>query len=459
MLRRAIPNTSIRGAIAALHVVAVLAPAAAQAAETGDVAAPIVPSPGAQAPGGGGLRIADAVQLALSSNERARISDLNVVVADAAVEKARTGFLPVLTFNGNDTGTAAVVARAAPPRRPGEHRPQPAAPQRVGLSRSTRRPRRSPRRSARRTSTTSCVLAFNAATAFFSVLSASAVVDAAQRALENAQANLADTQARAEAQLTSTNDVTRAQVDLAGASRELEADKGTLDNAYVQLAFLLNAPVSGPLATPDADARGRRRRPGSARQPRASSRSTAGPTFVVDKEAVAAAHDFADEPLLRIIPTLGLQGTASGTSNAPVAIKQWNHESLAATLTWTLYDAGARYADKHSRDAQADDRRAEPTAARAQRRRPGPRAPSRSSRPRRPSSRRAGDARDAARQNVDETAILYRQGLAKAIELVDANDTRFTAEVNYAGAQYAMAEAYLNLRQAMGLDPLGTELK
>ena len=68
-------------------------------------------------------------------------------------------------------------------------------------------------------------------------------------------------------------------------------------------------------------------------------------------------------------------------------------------------------------------------------------------------------ARDAARQNVDETAILYRQGLAKAIELVDANDSRFTAEVNYAVAQYSMAEAYLNLRQAMGLDPLGTELK
>jgi len=68
-------------------------------------------------------------------------------------------------------------------------------------------------------------------------------------------------------------------------------------------------------------------------------------------------------------------------------------------------------------------------------------------------------ARDAAQQNVDETAILYRQGLAKAIELIDANDSRFTADVNYAGAQYSMAVAYLNLRQAMGLDPLGTELK
>jgi hypothetical protein len=42
---------------------------------------------------------------------------------------------------------------------------------------------------------------------------------------------------------------------------------------------------------------------------------------------------------------------------------------------------------------------------------------------------------------------------------VDANDSRFTAEVNYAAAEFAMAQAYLSLRQALGLDALGTELR
>jgi len=42
---------------------------------------------------------------------------------------------------------------------------------------------------------------------------------------------------------------------------------------------------------------------------------------------------------------------------------------------------------------------------------------------------------------------------------VELAGNRFTAEVNYAGAQYSMAVAYLNLRQALGLEPLGTELK
>ena len=71
----------------------------------------------------------------------------------------------------------------------------------------------------------------------------------------------------------------------------------------------------------------------------------------------------------------------------------------------------------------------------------------------------AADTVKYARQNVEETEILYRQGLATALELVDANDSRFTAEVNYATAQFAMAQAYLGLRQALGLEVLGTEVR
>jgi outer membrane protein TolC len=137
---------------------------------------------------------------------------------------------------------------------------------------------------------------------------------------------------------------------------------------------------------------------------------------------------------------------------------RWNDELLSATLNWSIYDQGIRYADKHSRDAQAEiadltlqqllrsvDEQVRSTtallvAAQA-------------------AFRVAQDTVNSARQSVDETAILYRQGLAKAIELVDANDKRFTAEIDYASAEFGMAQAYLNLRQALGLDPLGTELK
>jgi outer membrane protein TolC len=67
-------------------------------------------------------------------------------------------------------------------------------------------------------------------------------------------------------------------------------------------------------------------------------------------------------------------------------------------------------------------------------------------------------ARDASRQSAVETDELYRRGVARAIELVDANEQRFLAEVTFATAEFNVATAYLSLRQALGLDPTGTEL-
>src|SRR5262249_16965728 len=68
-------------------------------------------------------------------------------------------------------------------------------------------------------------------------------------------------------------------------------------------------------------------------------------------------------------------------------------------------------------------------------------------------------ALEAARKSVTETGILYRQGLARAIELIDANDSRFVAEVNFATAELSLALSYLGLRHSLGLDVLGTEMR
>jgi outer membrane protein TolC len=181
------------------------------------------------------------------------------------------------------------------------------------------------------------------------------------------------------------------------------------------------------------------------------------PDVLVSKYQAIAAHDFADEPLLRIVPILGLQGQAFATTNT-LSTGRWNDETVQGILTWNLFDQGVRYADKHSRDAQAQIaelnfqllgrsieaqvRAAVVVLAAAQ-----------------AAFRIAEDALKSADQNVEETGILYRQGLARGIELVDGNDKRFAAAINYASAEYAMAQDYLNLRQALGLEPLGTEPK
>jgi outer membrane protein TolC len=404
----------------------------------------------------GPLPIEQAVELAVSRNERARISDYGVVAASAAVEKARTAFFPIAQAVGSDQQHA----YGATDRLPNNVRQfsvtlsQPilnaSAFPLYAQSEALLDAQRAQNVDDKR------VLGFNAASAFLAVLTAGDVLRAAERQFTNAQANLADAQGRVDAGLTSSNDVTRAQVDLAGAAREVELDKGAFENTVVQLAFVMNMPVSSSLAPPTATLAAAERTldPVDRLVRFALDRR---PDLIVARHSARAAHRFADEPLLRLVPTVGLQGQEATTSNS-AGTGHWHDEIVTGTVTWTLYDSGARYADKHARDAQATiadlnmqqlernvDSQVRSAVALLVSAQAGYHA--------------ADEAATAARKNAEESAILYRQGLAKAIELIDANDSRFAAEVSDTNAQYAMAQAYLNLRQAMGLDALGTELR
>jgi outer membrane protein TolC len=399
------------------------------------------------------MTLQESVHFALTRNERARISDLNVVVAEAAVEKARVAFLPVVTALGNDIqhayappnnniGTASLTVTQNVVNLPAF----PLYAQARKLADAQHDQNVDDRR----------LLEFAAANAYFTVLDAQDVVTAAQRQLDNSKSNLADTQARAESGLTSTNDVTRAQVDTTSAVAEVEKDKGNLDNAFMQLAFALNAPVPSALVPPKETLAAAEQPPGN---PDTLVRLALDrrPDLLVAKYQAIAAQDYAAEPLLRIAPVLGVQGQVAGTT-FPSGAHPWNDENIQATLTWTIYDAGNRYADKHSRDAQL-----EIASLNVQNLARNIDAQVRSAVALLVSAQAqfhiADDTVKYARQNVEETAVLYRQGLAKAIELVDASDSRFTAEVAYAAAEFTMAQAYLNLRQALGLGALGTELK
>jgi outer membrane protein TolC len=71
----------------------------------------------------------------------------------------------------------------------------------------------------------------------------------------------------------------------------------------------------------------------------------------------------------------------------------------------------------------------------------------------------AGDAIAAATRLTEETEILYQQGLARALELTDANGKRFDAEVNRASAKLSMQQAYLDLRFALGLAPMDEDMR
>jgi outer membrane protein TolC len=393
------------------------------------------------------LTLDQAIQLALTRNERSAISDLEIVQADAAVERARVAFLPALNASGNDTlhpidtpkNTASgqlqlsqplIVASAFPLLAQAKHN---LAAQRAQTIEDKRQ------------------LSFDVAKAYFAVLLAQQVVAAAQKKLDTATADVNDTEAQSRAQLVSSNDVTRAKISLSTSVRELSQDRSQLETAFIELGFVINSPAPKQLAPPTAVLEAGKKDPQAANA--LVDQSLAGrPDLISKKESALAAHDFAKEPRYRYFPTLALVGQLTASSEAGGGGHTVDG-SVGLSAQWSIYDGGARSADSRSRDASASiadlNTRALIRSIDSQVRTAASQLVGAQQ-----AAAAAEDAVTAGRKSADETAILYHQGLAKAIELVDANEQRFQAEVSFAEAEYSVANAYLALRQAMGQGPL-----
>jgi outer membrane protein TolC len=131
---------------------------------------------------------------------------------------------------------------------------------------------------------------------------------------------------------------------------------------------------------------------------------------------------------------------------------------VGATLTWSLFDGFARVGE-HSElkalarltdlDVQANLRRVELQVREGLVLLENQRA----------ALKQAIVAHEVAVRNATEVAELYRQGLASALEVADANVSMFEAEVTLVQERYGLAVAYLNFEAALGLDPFGKEPK
>ncbi|HEY4180311.1 MAG TPA: TolC family protein [Kofleriaceae bacterium] len=394
----------------------------------------------------GSLTLDQAIQLAMTRNERAEIAKLDVTIADAQLAQARTAFLPIVDASGqaqyrprNDPSVTAngTLALSQPIY-------QPTTFSLYAQAKHTLAAKNAQSIDDRRR------LAYDAANAFLDVLLAEEVLQAAQRKLETAEVNVKTTTAQKEAQLVSSNDVTRAQVDLASAQRELASSKGDVDASYVDLELVINQKVTPGLSAPvellsigtqavSADA--------SLIEQSIGRRAD----LVASKEVAAAAKEFAKVPRAAYLPSFdfGAQITATTDDRNGNTVDGL----LAISAKWTLWDSGERSAQVRQRDAQT--RIAELQAQQLAREIDADvRSAVVTLNSRQQVLTAAASARDAARKGADEAAILYKQGLAKAIELVDANEQRFIAEVNYATSEFDVERAYLALRLAMGLDPV-----
>jgi outer membrane protein TolC len=398
------------------------------------------------------LTLDQAVQMAVARNELSAIADLNVEAAVGGVDKARVAFLPVLAAIGSNSYT------------PWDKQPHDITKGSLSLSQPLVTPSAFPlydqakhTLDSTRASTVDAKrqLAFTAAQAYLAALLADQVVQAAQKKLDTAKIEVKATDAQFKAQIASSNDTTRAALDLANSVHELATDQGTLDASYVTLAFTIKADVPRPLVRPEP-LLARSEKPVQNVDQLVAASIKLRPDLESKRLAAVAAHDFAREPHWRFYPTLGVAAILNAQSTALATDNRDVDGALVFSASWTIYDAGNRAADERTRDAQAaiadlttdlGVRQVDEQVRAAVVQLTASQAALVASR----------DAMTASQKSADEELILYRQGLATALELVDANESRFLAEVQFAEDQFALANTYLALLQAMGKGPLDLE--
>lgn len=390
------------------------------------------------------LTLERVVTLALERNERAAIADTTVEAAEARVSRARTAFFPRVDVLGNwrtdypdpterTLSTSALLT-------------QPIFDARVfPLFRQARFARDAARFTAGEDKR---LLGFDAAAVFLNTLSFEQVHLAAQRRRDFAQTNLADVRARFEAGLVSSNDVTRAELELATAVRGVAEAAGNVQAARVDLENLLKAEVEGPLAPPttllEAAAAAPQTDVPAAQQRRGD--------IAASRANVEALRAFSDETRARFLPSVGLTAQTRNINDGPITSREQDG-FVGVAFSWPVVDAGVRSAERREREALVRGAELELEASLRGVERELQSAAVRLS-TEQAALREATAAVRAARKNADETQILYREGLASALELADANQQLFVAEVAEATATYRSALAYLALREASGVSAL-----
>jgi outer membrane protein TolC len=403
-----------------------------------------------------------AVQLAVERNERAQTAEERYEAASARVDKARSFFLPDLIATGSYTRRAYETTRVVE----GESftiQSRDALLATAGLSLAIFDARSFPLyRQATSEEDAARLqaiedrrgLAFDAADAFLVAIGTEQVLGAAERRLEFARGSLQDAQARFDAGLVGSNDVSRAELEAATAARAIADARALTQTAHLQLGNLLDTSIESPLPVPEAFLDSAAAPPAPV-EPLIAAAELRRCDLAASREHAIALHFNAREPLMRYVPSVGFNALGRITNEQGFSgrDRDW---SLGLNMSWPLYDGGERHADRHERLALAsvadldtrallrsidlDVRRARVGLQHSQE-----------------AIRAATSAVEAARRNATESSELYRQGLVRALEVADASVRMFEAEVALAGERLGLGRAYLGLRAAVGLDPLGRE--
>ena len=406
------------------------------------------------------LSLRDAIALSLQNSERTLASLERIDAAEARVWRARSMFLPTISLTGIYQRRPFEVVRSL------GSTAESVVIQRIDALSATMNaslmlfdartfPLFAQARSDRDANVsdamnTTRLLKYEVANAFLQVLSMDRVLQAAQQRHAYAESNREAAHARYAAQIVGVNDVTRADLELATAERELTNARGARETASLQLEFLVNADIQQALEQPvelqssaehasfDASALLR-----VAREHR--------PDLLAAQARANAQHAYALEALLRLAPAVSANAQYRATNEAGLSGKSTSWY-VGATLSWNVFDGGLWVADRNERvsNARAADYQAQEIMRKV---RVDIRSALVALTNAQAALKQSSVALEAARKNAAESTELYKQGLASALEAADANVRLFEAEVGYASANYNVIAAFLGIRQVVGIEP------
>jgi len=401
------------------------------------------------------LTLEEAVTLARESSENALMSDERVRQAENARIRARAAIIPTLTVGGTFThydkeiavqgrviqkqdalagsGTAAVDLFRGPAY-PGIKKARiEAAATRAQSAWDKNR------------------IAFEAAKAYFSVLTADNLVAAAERTRQTAGELLEAVKARREAGEALGVDQTRAELEVVAAEEAWIRARNAWENATDYLAFLIDqrpplhlTPVEvHPMPAPSEDALTETAL-GNRMDLKAADR------------AVASAESGVKEAWMDFLPILTASANYRLSQNTGWSgdIDTWN---IVLSLDWILFDGGLRQAKARDRSSARRTARLE---ERLLKRKIGleVRRALRDLTTADATLKTAIEKRRLAEINQEAVRERYKAGLATSLEVVQADDDFEQAEVGAISAALALSLARLALLESLGLDPVGKEV-
>ena len=288
------------------------------------------------------------------------------------------------------------------------------------------------------------------AQAAYAALATEEVVTAAERALQDAAELTRSAERRVKAGTSAPLDALKARTEEVSRRSDLVRARADVDRARLQLGVLLGREGPVRVTVPEVGLAPVERE-GAGDDALGQEALGSRPELVAQRAQVEAADAAVRSGWARWAPQLSATGSAFA-SDIPYPTGKTDGWRATLDLTWALWDGGLGLGKRRQADAQAGEARAAEEAERLAILEEVHDA-SRDLGVAREQLDLAGQRRGLAAETAASARRSFEAGIASSLDVIDANDRLFTADVNLAAARARLAASAIALENALGRDP------